>query len=287
MRTRLPAVVLSSLVIFAQEQQPPPAQPAPKPVLVNSGAPMRVEYQCTEEDIRAAGMGCTAEDPCEIFLELASVEFVGVKIFVIGNIHTSSSTVYSVLLASEDGGRTWTEPVEPMRFGVLDQIQFLDFETGWIGGQIVHPLPRDPFLLLTTDGGKTWKQRPVFEEGRVGAIERFWFDSRTNGSLWIDRTQSGEVESQHERYETATGGESWMLREVSSRPIGGKRGRESQNDNTRLRAEARTSSYRIEKRQEEKWQAVASFAIPLGECRPPEKPPEAPPAEPSPKPKSE
>jgi photosystem II stability/assembly factor-like uncharacterized protein len=42
----------------------------------------------------------------------------------------------------------------------LDRIQFIDFENGWVSGEVQHPLPRDPFLLATTDGGKTWQRAP-------------------------------------------------------------------------------------------------------------------------------
>jgi len=280
------AVLFSALV---RPQQPPNPSPPPpvqteeasqQPVaerevaaLVNTGLPMRVAYDCTEEDIRVSGISCTIEDPCPIYLELSAVEPVGIKLFISGNIHTSSATLYSVLLASEDGGKTWIERFERIRFGVLDQIQFLDFETGWVGGQVVHPLGRDPFLLLTTDGGRNWKQRQVFEESRIGVIERFWFDSRTTGSLWLDRRHSGEPEAQYERYETATGGESWMLREVSSRPIPVKVSRAALSaPDWRLLADEKSTAYLLEKRHGETWQTVASFLIPIGQCRPEEKP---------------
>jgi hypothetical protein len=263
----------------------PPEEPKPQP-LVNTGAPIRLDYQCTEEDIRASGLACTADDPCPIYFEVSAVEQAGAKLFVVGNIHSSSATLFSVLLASEDTGKTWIEPYERLRFTLLEQIQFLDFESGWVSGQVVQPLPRDPFLLLTTDGGKTWKQRHVFgDDGRIGAVERFWFDSKTNGSLYVDRTQSGEPEAQHERYETMNGGESWMLREVSSQPLETKSARSvSWSGAWRVLADDETDSFRIEKRARDKWQTVASFSIPIGACAPPEKPAAAPPAEPGPVP---
>jgi delta 1-pyrroline-5-carboxylate dehydrogenase len=37
---------------------------------------------------KAAGLGCSEEDPCPVYLELANVEAVGNKIFVTGNLHT-------------------------------------------------------------------------------------------------------------------------------------------------------------------------------------------------------
>jgi len=267
------------------EQAPPPAEePKPKP-LIYAGSPLRLEYECTEDDIRVSGLTCTVDDPCPIYLEMTSVEPLGAKLFAAGNIHTPSATLFSVLLASEDNGKTWIEPHERLRSTVLEQIQFLDFESGWVSGQAVHPLPRDPFLLLTTDGGKTWKQRHVFEDGRIGAVERFWFDSKTSGVLFVDRTQSGEPEAQHERYESMTGGESWALREVSGRPIEIKPPKSSSSSASwRVRADEKLDAFRIEKLTAGKWQTVASFSIPIAECRPVEKPAPEPPVEPSPAP---
>ena len=265
------AIVAALLFAIGSNAQQQPATVSAKPRLENTGTPMQVDFECTEEDLHVAGLPCTADDPCPVYLELAALEPVGAKIFVVGNIHTASATLYSVLLASEDSGKTWHEPFARIREAVLDRIQFNDFQRGWIGGQLVRILPRDPFLLLTTDGGSTWRRGPIFEESRVGAIELFRFDSPDSGTLWLDRSQSGETEALYERYESQTGGESWMLREVSSRPIL----KESQRHTPavsgwRLIPHAGSDSYRIEKREGELWHAVATFLIPIGECRPPE-----------------
>jgi photosystem II stability/assembly factor-like uncharacterized protein len=109
------------------------------------------------------------------------------RIFAAGNIHSSAVTLYSVLLASEDAGHTWREAYERIRGASLDRIQFLDAELGWTSGQALSPLPQDPFLLLTSDGGKTWRQRVIFSESRVGSIQQFHFSARDSGSLIIDR----------------------------------------------------------------------------------------------------
>lgn len=232
---------------------------------------MSVFLACGDEEIHTAGLTCTVEAPCDVYLELATVEPAGARLFVTGNLHTASSTISSVLLASDDGGKTWREPFERIPLAILDQIQFFDFETGWVAGQIVRPLPRDPFLLLTTDGGKTWRRSPLFSESRIGVIEKFWFESRTEGALWLDRTQSGEFDAQYERYETMTGGESWSLRESSAKPIPTKGGAAAQrNTGWRVRPNAPSKSYRIERRDGQAWRSVAEFSIGAGECRPKE-----------------
>jgi hypothetical protein len=275
-------VLLPMLVAFQLAAGP---QAAPeKPVLVNNGAPMSVEFQCTDEDMAAAGLACPPDAPCDVYLELSTVETVGARIFLAGNVHTSSVTLHSILLATSDAGKTWSEPYTRIRGAALDQIQFLDFAAGWIGGGIVQPLPRDPFLLKTTDGGATWRRYPVFADNRPGSVDRFNFRTAADGLLWIDRSLSGDPGARYERYESATGGESWNLREAVSR-LPPADGRETSAPGWRLRPDAASKSYRLERQTGDQWQAVASFLIPIGHCAasPPvlREPPQSEPPEPA------
>ncbi|MEO8027049.1 MAG: hypothetical protein ABI823_11270 [Bryobacteraceae bacterium] len=236
-------------------------------------SPARLEYKCTDDDIHELGLSCTTEEPCPVFLELTSVAQAGARLIVVGNFHTSSQTLHTVLLASEDGGRTFTEPHPRLRAAVLEQIQFVDLETGWISGHNLLPLPRDPFVLLTTDGGKTFRQRPLSDESRNGATEQFWFDSKRHGRFVVNRG------AKYELWESETGGESWSLGEVKSTAIPLPR---EQTPSLRLRADKTT--FRIERRGGDAWELVASFLLRTGDCRPPEpeepkeKPPEPEPA---------
>lgn len=247
-------------VAAAQVETPAPLQ--------NTGGPMVVDYHCNEEDIQSAGLTCTADDPCPVYLELAGLEAVGNRIFLAGNIHTSSTTLYSVLLASDDDGRTWREPHERIRGGGLDGIQFVDFQNGWISGAVLHPLPHDPFLLITNDGGKVWRYHPISSEPSFGSILQFWFGSRTNGSMVIDRGRGGE-NGRYQLYETPNAGESWSLKESSEKPIRLKRGGAG-NADWRIRAEAASKSFRIEHHAGERWRPMAAFSVSIGACKPPE-----------------
>lgn len=236
--------------------------------LENNGKPMRVAYECTPADTQAAGLGCSEEDPCPVYIELENVEAVGGKIFVTGNLHTPMATLYSILLASEDGGNTWSEPHPRTRSSGLDQIQFIDFQNGWISGANLQGAPRDPFLLITTDGGKTWIERPIFEETRVAAIERFWFDSPEHGMLLIDaRLDNGK----HELYETRMAGESWAMQPASAEPVRSSKDsvKEKQPGSLawRLRTDASTHSYVIEKSENNRWQKMASFLVHIATCK--------------------
>lgn len=225
---------------------------------------MRLPFECTEADTQAAGLGCSEEEPCPVYLELGNVEAVGNRIFLTGNLHTPTTTLYSVLLATEDAGKTWTEPHPRIRFGGLDQIQFIDFQNGWISGGNLQSAPRDPFLLLTTDGGKTWHQRSIYDETRVAVIERFWFDSKENGTLLIDARLEA---NRHELYETMTGGESWALKQASATPIRFPKTRELGASGWRLRADGATHSYDLERSEAERWHKVASFLVHIGTCK--------------------
>lgn len=236
----------------------------PQVAIENAGKPMHIAFECTEADMQASGLSCSEEEPCPIYVELASIETVGNKLFLPGNLHTPTTTVSSILLATEDAGKTWSEPHPRIRSAGLDQIQFIDFQNGWISGANLQGAPRDPFLLLTTDGGKTWRQRPIYEDSRLGVIERFWFDSSQEGTMLVDARLESNV---HELYETRTGGETWSLRQASADPIRFPRSPKSGSSGWRIRADAATSSYAVEKSDGQRWQKVASFLVRAGTCK--------------------
>ncbi len=220
-------------------------------------SPFQIDYACPAEDVDSFGLSCSADEPCAVFLELTSVESAGARTFVTGNLHTNRTTLYGVLLSSEDSGKTWTEPWKRQRAASLEQIQFLDLADGWISGQVIEPLPRDPFFLITSDGGKTWRQRAVFEDSQFGSIAQFWFDSKTTGRLSLDHS------GRHDIYQTNTGGENWELMETSSRPVALKgRGEEA---TLRLRPDGKL--YHVERRGGTAWQQVASFVIHVADCK--------------------
>jgi hypothetical protein len=234
--------------------------------LVNTGAPLRVELECAPSDMEALGLACPPASPCDAYLELSAVESTAARVLLMGNIHTDSVTIQSILLTTADSAKTWSEPHARIRGAALDRVQFFDSETGWIGGQVVQPLPRDPFLLKTTDGGATWRRYPIFSDGRAGAVDWFRFDSKTAGSLWIDRGFSGEPGARYERYESASGGESWMLREAVNRAPS-EPGAQRTQTQWRLRTDGAAKAYRLERAAQGQWLPAASFLISLGQCK--------------------
>jgi len=259
-RFRFLAAVLALGPLWAQDTKP----------MEYVGKPLKLEFACTADDLQSHGLSCNGDERCPVYLELVNVERVGTRIFVTGNIHTEAATFRSVLLGSLDDGKTWSEPFERIPGAGLDQVQFIDFETGWVSGQILGSPSRDPFFVLTNDGGLTWRRRPIFSESRPGSIEYFWFDNRNSGTLLIDRLQTDENGVRHALYETMTGGDTWAIRQVSATPIPLRRRGAGPNPGWRVRADGPTSSYRIETRRDGVWKTVAAFAISLGECRAPE-----------------
>ncbi len=173
-------------------------------------------------------------------------------------------TLYSILLASEDDGKTWSEPQPRLRSSGLDQIQFVDFQNGWISGANLQTAPRDPFFLITTDGGKTWHARPIFDETRVAAIERFWFDTPSNGKLLIDASLDN---GNHELYETHTGGESWNIQQRAADPLRAIQDKAAGAPAWRVRTDAATHSYVIEQSENSRWQKVAGFLVNIASCK--------------------
>lgn len=248
-----PAALLMAIAALLSAQTP----------LVNEGKPMRVAFQCSAEDMNAAGLSCPSEEPCPVYLELNGFQAVGQRLFASGDLHTNSATLYSVLLASEDAGHTWTEPYPRESAVTLDQMQFIDFQYGWISGETIQPLPRNPFLLITTDGGKTWKEQPIFEDEHPGSIEKFRFDSRNDGVVLID-TGAG---MRHQLFESKTGGMNWMMLHESADPVQFSPSHGvAETPGWRLRPDASTHSYQIEKLEGERWASVASFLVEAGSC---------------------
>jgi hypothetical protein len=236
-------------------------------VLNNTGQPMRVGYECAEEDLQWAGMSCSEGEPCPIYLELNAVVANGRKILAAGNLHSTSATLNSLLLESDDSGATWKEPVPRLRGAAVEQLQFYDPLHAWAAGETQYPLPRDPFVLLTTDGGALWSEKPVGEEGNAGSVQRFWFDTAEHGELIIDagKTASG---GRYLSYESETSGASWLPRGADDRLPALRRAPAAVEDpDWRIRTAKDGKAWQIEKREGDGWGAVASFLIDVANCK--------------------
>jgi len=236
------------------------------PLLLGDQDATRLEYPCPANDIDKFGLTCSDDEPCDVFLELASAEGVGSALFAVGNLHTVTTTLYGVLLMSVDGGKTWTEPAPRIEGAALDQVQFPDFQHGWTSGVTVEPLARDPFFLATADGGKTWRRRPVFNDTHYGSIQQFWFESAKSGQLILERSQAAPPE--YEVYATSNGGDTWTIKEAGGKNPQLAKAPASDRATWRVRTDAETKTNRIERRTlEGGWETVASFDVRAGVCK--------------------
>jgi photosystem II stability/assembly factor-like uncharacterized protein len=239
----------------------------------SANTPVKLAYTCSENDLAAAGMTCSDESPCPVYVELSSVSALGRKVLVAGNLHGPSATIGSVLLVSDDDGATWKEPSPRIAGSALDQSQWLDAQHAWAAGEVQVPLSRDPFLLITSDGGATWRQKDVAEDSIPGEIMRFWFDTPEHGELIVDGGRSAEG-GRYQLYESRTGGDTWSILSKTSDPPKLRRTPGLIDPNYRIGTDNRTKTYVVEKRNGADWSTVASFAIQVASCGSPAPPPE-------------
>jgi len=223
-----------------------------------------VTYYCPPEDIEQFGLNCSDDEPCTVLLELSAAEAAANRIVVTGNLHTRDATLLSLLLISDDGGVTWTEPVIRMRNAAFEQIEFWDGQTGWVSGESINPLARNPFLLLTTDGGTNWRPKLIVDDEKFGTIAQFHFSSISSGEVVIDNSTKKAVHQ--ELYGTETGGESWELKETANKPFHLKGARVPGQAGYRVRADAAGGAFLLERGGGKNWEKVASFPIHVADC---------------------
>jgi photosystem II stability/assembly factor-like uncharacterized protein len=233
--------------------------------LLHGGDQLNVAFSCNDEDLAAVGMACSDDDPCPIYLELSGISALGKKLSLAGNLHGASATLYSVLLTSDDAGATWTEPAARIPGAALEQVQLFDATHSWAAGETQVPLARDPFFLIASDGGASWRKDPVSEDGAAGAIQKFWFDSEEHGELIVDggRTASG---GRYLLYETHTGGASWNVVSKTAQVPRLRRAPVTGDEGYRIGTDNKSRAFVIEKREGEAWKKVASFSVQVASC---------------------
>ncbi|WP_031498554.1 WD40/YVTN/BNR-like repeat-containing protein [Bryobacter aggregatus] len=244
--------------------QTPPELPT---VYQNTEGSIRLPNRCAELDLAVLGLTCSESEPCPTYLEISSVESTGQLILIAGNLHTQSSTLQSILLLSDDGGSTWREAHPRLKASTLESMQFSDFSNGWAVGHVSLALPRDPFVLVTSDGGRSWRKVDLYADSRVGVIEDFAFQNAKRGWLLIDNKGSGEG-GRYEFYESQTGGTSWELREIASKIP--KTTPHSPSNSARVKADEKKGLLRIEVRSGNTWREVSAFKLKLEDCKPPQ-----------------
>jgi hypothetical protein len=273
----LPAAASAQLVINQGAENPftyindikPQGEEEIIPPPSYAGSPIQLPPPCVAEDLYVPGVLCSPESPCDVFLELTSAGGASGRIFVAGDIHTSSGTVSTVLLASENDGLSWIDAGDRYEQAVLEQITFLDARNGWAPGQqTVGGVTQKPFILSTNNAGSTWRRWDIQPAGdeRSAVVHEYRFDSPEHGYLILERTAS-ETDA-FELYESHNGGRAWTIREISpAKPKipGSLRAREVSPWRVEPLPEA--GVYLLQRRTEDGgWADVARFASSLGQC---------------------
>lgn len=109
---------------------------------------------------------------------------------------------YPIILATTDGGATWTRQYNPRGIdeGELGSVSFSDATHGWATGGKLGELSGS-LILATSDGGATWTEQAIGATGNVGGVD---FVDAAHG--WIaDGTTI---------FATTDGGSSWASQSV-------------------------------------------------------------------------
>lgn len=260
MMRALPGLLFACLLL-AQEEAP--KAPARK---TYPGTEVKLDATCSAQQIDDLDLRCTRTHPCPIYLELSSAGSNGTRYFVAGNLHTEEATLASILLASEDSGKTWYEAAPRIVGAGLDRIQF-HVDRGWVSGQILAPPPAsDPFLLFTDDAGQNWRRIRIRGQAKPGLVDAFAFRNATNGLLLIDNVRTPEEGFRYELFESTNGGQTWNVKQYSNQ-LPADRPAAASDRTLLLRENAGKGSYELIDQYSNR--PISQFAVKSGLCQPP------------------
>lgn len=201
-------------IVLGQEKEP---EGPPEGTTIYQGPVISLSAVCDVDRLEYAGIRCSADRPCELFLELVSIASEGDWMILAGEVHTTEATYESVVLTSRDGGATWTESAERVPAGGIESISIVDAQTAFVAGQQGDTATGEiPFLLVTDDGGVSWETRMVETGGEKveGLVVAFQADTTSHGYLTLE--QLAATGDAYRLYETYNGGRSWSIRQISA-----------------------------------------------------------------------
>lgn len=253
---------------------PPPIvldQPEPEPgpqYPIYEGPEIRLSASCDVERLEAAGFGCSAERPCEFFLELASVASQGDWVILSGEIHTADAGYESVVLSSADGGKSWAESAERVLLGGVEAAQIADSQTAFVAGQQGDAASGEkPFLLVTDDAGESWDLRMISagDADPRGTLVEFQADSPTHGFVILEALAA--LSDAFQVYETYNAGRSWAIRQISSdRPHMPGARLALRAPSWRVEPDNDAGQYVVSSRTASGWSEAARFDVAAGAC---------------------
>jgi hypothetical protein len=197
----------------------------------------------------------TPTSPAELQLKTAGQ--VGGRIFAGGSFHSKDRVISSVLLATDDGGRSWIEAAPRYRETELGAAQVSDLRVWIAAHRQTGDGPLDPFFLFTFDSGLHWRRIPLRPYSEAGRITSFHFREDGNGFALV--REPGPVRSVAKRFVTADGANSWVLTEAEEPSIPG-------TQPNRIRIQESADEFRIQVRDEKTWTTVSRISWSAGVC---------------------
>lgn len=255
-------------IVLGEEKEP---EGPPEGTTVYEGPVISLSTVCDVNRLEYAGIRCSADRPCELFLELVSIASEGAWMVLAGEVHTAEATYESVVLTSSDGGATWTESAERIAAGGIESISIVDAQTAFVAGQQGDTATGEmPFLLATNDGGASWETRMVEAGGEKieGLVVAFQADTTSHGYLILE--QLAATGDPYRLYETYNGGRSWSIRQIAAdKPqIPGPR-LALKTENWSVRPDSASGEFIVAKRSSSAlsgWADQGRFAGTVGSC---------------------
>jgi hypothetical protein len=129
-------------------------------------------------------------------------------VLLFGELRTPAASIRSLLLRSDDGGKSWREVMSPVYGSEVIEVFFHDAHVGWALVAWTTEGPGDLALYRSKDGGKSWRKIsdipkrhfsgwPIsmrFSDGKNGMIKLLYDgsgDPRTDGLVTLNTKNGG------------------------------------------------------------------------------------------------
>jgi photosystem II stability/assembly factor-like uncharacterized protein len=115
---------------------------------------------------------------------------------------------HALILATNDGGETWTKAWQSERpYELTWKMSFPTRDVGYVTIQSYNPDPTvtERFVAKTIDGGQTWMEIPLVDDAKV----------REFGVAFLDRN-TGWVGAMPNGFQTTDGGKTWQTVEMGN-----------------------------------------------------------------------
>ena len=149
-----------------------------------------------------AGVSWTSQDLRALTAAIFDVKFRDHRTgFIAGTSDPDLRRASGLILRTDNGGRSWSEAFRSRR--LMETVWKLHFPTDRIGYGSIQSYDPDPakarrFVVSTSDGGDSWRERPLVDDPAWRSFGIGFADARHG---WVGGTTGG--------LETSDGGESW------------------------------------------------------------------------------